>query len=145
MATIRNKKGVAISKTRVSTAQRKKVFLEAYHKGHGVIQCGLDAAKMDRSTYHLWLKKDPKFALLVAEAGEAAIDFVESKLYQNIDKGREISTIFYLKTRAKHRGYVEASQLDITSGGDKLVFNFGNQDVTDVNNPDLKITDVNNE
>jgi len=128
-----------VRKPRVSTIRKKKIFLEALRKSHGVIQSACDTAKIDRTTYWKWMQVDDKFKALVEDESEAAIDFVETKLYQNIDKGKEISTIFYLKTRAKHRGYVEASQLDITSGGDKLVFNFGNnQDEP----PQLNIKDV---
>jgi len=131
------KKGTTLSTTRKSTPKKKKVFIEALNKSYGVIQPALDSANICRGTYLAWCEKDPKFALAVEEAGEAAIDFVESQLYSNISKGKEISTIFYLKTRAAHRGYYEKSQLDITSGGEKLVFNFGNE-VPE--NPNLKIT-----
>jgi len=125
------------SSLRVSTSKKKKIFIDALNKSYGVIQPALDTANIVRGTYLNWLAKDEKFAEAVAEAGEAAIDFVESQLYTNISKGKEISTIFYLKTRAAHRGYYEKSQLDITSGGEKLVFNFGNE-VPE--NPNLKIT-----
>ena len=134
------KKGESLSKRRVSTLKKKKVFLEAFDKAHGVIVVGLKAAQIDRSTYHKWLKADPKFKLACEEAGESAIDFVESKLYENIDKGREISTIFYLKTRAAQRGYYEKTQLDITSGGEKISFNFGNPQIDEAHN--IKIDDV---
>jgi len=128
-----------VRKPRVSTVRKKNIFLKALRKSHGVIQGACDTAKIDRTTYWKWMQVDDKFKALVEEEAESAIDFVESKLYQNIEKGREISTIFYLKTRAKHRGYVEASQIDITSKGEKVEFNFGNPTPA----PELKITDVN--
>ena len=138
------KKGESISKQRVSTSVKKKIFIEALTFSHYVIQPALDTAQINRGTYCRWLHNEAKFKEMVEATKESSIDFVERKLYKNISVCKEISTIFYLKTRAKHRGYVEATQLDITSGGDKIVFNFGGeQDVTNVNNPNIKITDVN--
>jgi hypothetical protein len=112
------------SKLRISTPKKKKVFIEALNKTHGVIAPALKTANIVRGTYLNWLANDPKFAQDVSDAGEAAIDFVTSKLYENIDKGKEISTIFYLKTRA---GWIEPQHLDITSGGEKIDFSFGNK------------------
>lgn len=132
------------SAKRISTSKKKKIVLEILMKSHGVIQPALDAANIHRSTYRDWLKKDPKFAAAVEATNEAAIDFVESKLYKNIEAGKEISTIFYLKTRAAHRGYYEKTQMDITSGGKPINFNFGGNE--EEQQPIwLTIKDVNNE
>lgn len=131
------------SSVRISTPKKKKIFLDALEKSHGVIQPALDTAQIVRGTYLNWLKSDEKFAQGVADAAESGVDFIEGKLFQNIENNKEISIIFALKTRGAHRGWVEKTQMDITSGGDKIEFSFGN--VTNVNNPDLKITDVNEE
>ena len=51
----------------------------------------------------------------VAEAWEAIRekrhDFVENALHKQIRDGNVTATIFYLKTQAKHRGYVERQEL----------------------------------
>ena len=47
-----------------------------------------------------------------------AIDFVESKMFKKIDKGdkgSESLMIFYLKTKAKHRGYIERQEVDMSA------------------------------
>jgi len=131
------KKGeiVKVTKTRVSTIQKKKIFIEALFKSHGVIEPALKTAGIVRGTYHNWLNSDPKFHSKVLEAGDAAIDFVTSKLYENIDKGREISCIFFLKTRA---GWVEQQYVDVTSGGEKIQFQFGSNNEQ---GPEIKISE----
>lgn len=42
---------------------------------------------------------------------ESTIDKAESKLFENIDDNDDTAIIFYLKTKGKHRGYVERSEV----------------------------------
>ncbi|MEF2920033.1 MAG: hypothetical protein U0O22_06120, partial [Acutalibacteraceae bacterium] len=51
----------------------------------------------------------------VDEINEATLDFVESKLLENIKKGEVTSIIFYLKTKGRNRGYQEKTEIDINS------------------------------
>ena len=61
----------------------------------------------------------------VAEAWEAIRekrhDFVENALHKQIRDGNVTATIFYLKTQAKHRGYVERQELTGANGGDLMI------------------------
>ena len=50
---------------------------------------------------------------MVKDTENAALDFAESRLFKQIEDGVPSSTIFYLKTKGKHRGYVERSELDL--------------------------------
>ena len=43
----------------------------------------------------------------VTDARESMIDIAEGRLYQNINSGDNTAIIFFLKTQAKHRGYIE--------------------------------------
>ncbi len=43
----------------------------------------------------------------VKDARESMIDIAEGRLYQNINSGDNTAIIFFLKTQAKHRGYIE--------------------------------------
>lgn len=98
--------------------QTKKALIEALEKSLGVVTTACRSVGIDRSTFYDYLKKDEEFAAAVKELENVALDFAESKLHAQISKGDTTATIFYLKTKAKHRGYVE--RLDVTTGGEKI-------------------------
>ena len=57
----------------------------------------------------------------VLDAREQMIDIAEGRLYQNINEGDNTAIIFFLKTQAKHRGYIEKSVTEVTGkDGDAL-------------------------
>lgn len=60
-----------------------------------------------RKTVYNYINKydDVKEARL--DATEAAIDYVENKLFSKIEEGNITAIIFYLKTIGKTRGYIE--------------------------------------
>ena len=49
----------------------------------------------------------------VQDIENIALDFVESQLHQQIGNGEVASTIFYMKTKGRKRGYVERIEQDI--------------------------------
>lgn len=53
----------------------------------------------------------------VTDAREAMIDYAEGKLYQNIQNNDTVSILFFLKTQAKQRGYVERGEQRIEVSG----------------------------
>lgn len=95
-------------------AQKKKAMLEALEKSLGVVTSACKLTGIPRRTFYNWLEADPKFAAVVADMGEIALDFAESKLHKNIGDGKEASIIFYLKTKGKHRGYIERAELSLS-------------------------------
>ena len=90
-------------------------FLTAYEKSLGVLKPACDITGMCRKTIWEWRKKYPEFDEACLECEETAVDFVETKLYKLINDGAEISTIFYLKTKGKKRGYVEKQEIDMNA------------------------------
>ena len=60
-----------------------------------------------RSTIGNYIENFATVKAAFEEANETMIDFAESKLFKNIDSGDTTSIIFFLKTKAKSRGYVE--------------------------------------
>lgn len=110
------------------TDSRKRTMLECLKKNLGIVASASKAANINRDTHYDWLKKDAVYAQAVESIQESAIDFAESKLFELMQgvtvqvpgrNGPVIYTtppnvaacIFYLKTKAKKRGYVERIQL----------------------------------
>ena len=52
------------------------------------------------------------------DARETMIDVTEGRLYQEINAGNITAIIFFLKTQAKHRGYVERQEFTGKNGDD---------------------------
>jgi len=62
------------------------------------------------------MQSDEEYKKSVEELSNLALDFAESKLHENISKGKEVSTIFFLKTKGKKRGYVERQEHYVAAG-----------------------------
>jgi len=74
------------------------------------------------------LKEDEEFAQAVKEIENIALDFAESQLHTQMKDGSTSATIFYLKTKGKKRGYVERSELDVTSNNERIKINVNLED-----------------
>lgn len=97
-------------------AADKAVMLSNLTRSLGNISASCDKTGISRQTYYQWLEDDPEFAKEVAHIKERSVDFVEGCLFQQIKNGNATSTIFFLKTRARHRGYVEVRENVIPEG-----------------------------
>jgi hypothetical protein len=98
---------------------KKEKLLKALKETQGLIYHACKkAGNISRSTYYRYMREDKEFAQAVEDIKEAQIDYVEGELIKNISRGKETSIIFYLKSKAKERGYAE--KLDITTGGKPL-------------------------
>lgn len=113
----------------------KEAILKALEDTKGIVTDAIRRVTISRSCYYEWLKDDPEFKARVDEIQDVAIDFVEGKLFEKINgvqvrKGTDSETgedivydlppsdvaiTFYLKTKAKKRGYVERQEI---TGGD---------------------------
>tara|TARA_R110002049_G_scaffold292697_1_gene477298 strand:+ start:326 stop:679 length:354 start_codon:yes stop_codon:yes gene_type:complete len=102
---------------------KKESILEALEKSLGVVTVACKQADVPRSTYYKWLNEDEEFAKAVKDIENIALDFGESQLHKQIGDGNTSATIFFLKTKGKKRGYVERSELDLTSGDEPIKIN----------------------
>ena len=99
----------------------KKALVEALEKSLGVVTTACKIVGIDRTTFYRYLKDDEAFAKQVQDIENIAIDFVESQLFKQIKDGNTTATIFYLKTKAKKRGYVERQEIT-GAEGEKIEF-----------------------
>ena len=83
------------------TLHNKKRLLVALKKHLGVVSSACDEVGISRTAYYKYLKTDKKFKAEVDDLQNVALDFVESKLFQQIQNDNATSTIFYLKTKDK--------------------------------------------
>lgn len=90
---------------------KKKSFIEAMKSNLGNITKACEALGISRQTYYNWLE-DEEFKSEVANIDEYVIDFAEHSLFKQIQENNTTATIFYLKTKGKHRGYVEKQEHD---------------------------------
>ena len=88
----------------------QKNFLKMLDDQGYNISAACRATNVGRKTYYDWLKKEA-FAEEVYNQKEELIDYVESKLISNIKDGERASIMFFLKTQAKHRGYIEKQEI----------------------------------
>jgi hypothetical protein len=66
------------------------------------------------------LEKDEEFKAAMDAVAESNIDLAEKSLMQQIKDGNPTSTIFYLKTKGKKRGYIETQELTGKDGKDLI-------------------------
>jgi hypothetical protein len=96
--------------------QTKKALLKALEKSLGVVTQACSIVGVDRTTFYRYVKEDAEFAQAVKDVQNIALDFAESQLFKQIQDGNTTATIFYLKTKGKHRGYIE--KIEAEASGD---------------------------
>jgi len=85
----------------------KKRFLEKLKDALGIVSAACQATGISRQTYYNWCKSDPEFRDAAEDTIEERIDVAEAALVKSIKEGVPASIIFFLKTKAKKRGYIE--------------------------------------
>lgn len=115
---------VSLGKTETNNPTKlntiKRAMIKALEKSLGIVTTAAKNVGIDRSTHYLWLQQDELYKEQVESISDMALDFAESKLHQQIGEGAIPSTIFYLKTKGRRRGYIEQTNLDHTTGGEKF-------------------------
>jgi len=90
---------------------KKEKFIEALEQSMGIISHAAKKIGVDRTTPYRWMREDEEYKKRVDEVLNVPLDFVESKLFEAINHNNITAIIFYLKTKGKHRGYVERHEL----------------------------------
>jgi len=94
----------------------KEKFLDAFAAKLGNVKEACEAAGIARKTYYNWKNTDEDFADEIDSIQEGLIDLAESKLLENIKKGKTNEILFYLRTKGKKRDYVERQEITGADG-----------------------------
>ena len=98
---------------------KQKDIIDVFRKKGCNISATCNALGISRQTYYNWLKNDEDLKIEIEDSKEAVLDNVESKLLSAINDGNITAIIFYLKTKGKHRGYIERNEIT-GADGEKL-------------------------
>ncbi len=91
---------------------KKKEFIQKFNDLAWNVTYACKAIGISRSTFYSWMK-DEAFADAFNMAREEIKDYAETKLVEQVKAGNITAIIYYLKTQAKDRGYVEKSENDL--------------------------------
>lgn len=112
------KNGVAYTKA------DKQKFLDMVKKTGGIIAPACRKFVISRTTHYNWKKSDPEYAQEYEDCLQEEVDFGELALIKLVREGNIRAIEFYLKAKAKDRGYYDKIQNDLTSG-DKAIESTG--------------------
>jgi hypothetical protein len=107
----------------------KSNFIQTYVKKACNISETCKVVDINRDTYYRWRKNDEEFRKACESAEESLIDFAETQLMNNIKYGKETSLIFFLKCKAKKRGYIDKQEIEHSGDvGLNIKIDWGNND-----------------
>lgn len=108
--TVTKNEAVIIERPLTKNQQKVLPFLE---KSLGIVTTAFKNAGFNRSMHYEWLENSPAYRKAVEAIEDITIDFVESKLQEQINDGNVVATIFFLKTKGRKRGYIEKIETDV--------------------------------
>ena len=82
-------------------------MISAIRAARGFVSKAAEILGVSRQTFYVYLRRYETVQRVLEEEREKRHDFVELKLMEGIKEGNTALIIFYLKTQARHRGYVE--------------------------------------
>ena len=83
---------------------------DALSQTAGIKTAAAELLDCDRSTVTRYINRHPKLQVLELEIADRTVDLAENKLLEAIEQGNLTAIIFYLKTKGKHRGYVQKQE-----------------------------------
>lgn len=95
-------------------SKRQEDFLNMYLLKTGNTAEICKSLGITRQTFYFWKATNDKFVEYYKDVEESLKDFGESILFKNMMEGKEQSTIFFLKTKAKDRGYEDTPKVQVT-------------------------------
>ena len=95
-------------------------IIAAIQKARGNLSHAARIVGCARTTLHRYVNKYSTVADAYENENEKTIDHVEDQLLRQIDDGNITAIIFFLKTKAKHRGYIERAEVTGKDGADLI-------------------------
>lgn|SRR3990167_1003026 len=90
-----------------------EMAIEAIKDSRGFVTTVAKRLGCQRNQVYRMLRDYPTVRQAMDDEREKLKDFAESKLFKMIDDEVPAAVLFYLKTQARDRGYIEKQQLDI--------------------------------
>lgn len=98
--------------------ENKKKLLIALEQSLGIVTPAAKAVGISRNQFYEYCRNDPEFKAAVDDINEITLDFVENQLLKAIKEGNHQSIMFYMKYKARRRGYTDS--LDVTTNGKEI-------------------------
>lgn len=108
---------------------------EALTKHHGLVSGAAGMLGCSVQTIYNYIEKYQTVKDAVAAESEKLKDLAESRLFRCIDQGQAWAICFYLKCKAKDRGYVERQEIEITKTKYEIVLPEDLKDANHNNRP----------
>ena len=96
---------------------------DALTKAGGFISMACKSLGCTRKTIYNYLDKFPELKDVVVDIREQYLDIAEAALIKNVKDGKSSDIKYFLNTQGKKRGYVERSELDLSSGDEPIKIN----------------------
>lgn len=103
------------------SAAKRRLFLKALRAKMGNVTAACEVIGIQRAVYYRWYRSDKTFREQVQAVQEELLDLAEEKLLELIREKNVAAIIFYLKTKAKDRGYVERSEVASRIDGELII------------------------
>lgn len=100
--------------------KHKEKLLEALEKSLGIVTLACKEVGISRNQFYNYYKEDEEFKSAVDAIDEITLDFVEHQLLTAIKQGDKASIMFYMKYKARKRGYIDSirSEGNVDVSGD---------------------------
>jgi len=85
----------------------KKKLLIALEKSLGIVTHACKEVGISRNQFHVYYREDEEFRKAVDDINEITLDFVENELFKKIKQGSEKAITFYMRYKARKRGYTD--------------------------------------
>ena len=93
---------------------------EALRQSMGVNTIAAHKLGCSPSTVGNYIARSEKLRKAVEEIVEETLDLAETQLFKALREGNLTAVLFYLKTKGKHRGYVERTEISGSKEGSPI-------------------------